>query len=67
MMAKGLKEWAIIPEKMGFIFRHMVTNNMTLTTVENSMAIYFYILLDMDTAHIWHIGIHENKTLIYTK
>lgn len=39
-MAKELKEWAFIPEKIGFILRHMVTN-MTLTPVENSMDIYF--------------------------
>lgn len=40
-MAKEVKEWTFIPEKMGFILRHMVTNYMTLTPVENSMDIYF--------------------------
>lgn len=41
MMAKELKEWAFILDKMDFISRHMMTYNMTLTPVENSMAIYF--------------------------
>lgn len=41
-MAKGFKEWAIIPEKKWVSFSAtLVTNNMTLTTVENLMAIYF--------------------------
>lgn len=59
MMAKELKEWAFILDKMDFISRHMMTNNMTLTPVENSMAIYFQ--------PIWTLPIYGMYAYMKTK